>query len=74
MLSRPSLRSIYNLFARSYLDFGDMIYDQACNNWFHCGLKKIQYNAALVKKGDTRGTTKEKNYQGSGFEILQQVK
>ena len=51
-----------------------MIYDQAGNNWFHCGLKKIQYNAALVKKGDTRGTTKEKNYQGSGFQILQQVK
>ena len=35
VLPRPSLITIYKAFIRPYLDYGDVIFDQAFNNSFH---------------------------------------
>ena len=46
MLS-SSLLTIYKWFVRLHLDYGDVIYDQHYNIFFHQKLESIQYNAAL---------------------------
>lgn len=50
------LLSANKLFVRPHPDFGDIIYDQAFNNSFHCNLDGIQYNTGLVIKGAIRDT------------------
>ena len=62
VLPRPSLITIYKVFIRPHLDFGDVIFDQAFNNSFHQRLEFIQYNAALAITGAIRETSKEKLY------------
>ena len=44
MLTRVPLLTIYKLFIRPYLDYGDIIYDKAYNNSFHQNLEKLYYN------------------------------
>ena len=44
MLTRVPLLTIYKLFIRPYLDYGDIIYDKAYNNSFHQNLEKMYYN------------------------------
>ena len=34
-----------------HLDYGDIIYDKACNSSFHQNLEKIEYNSALAITG-----------------------
>ena len=51
-----------NAFIRPYLDYGDIIYDQAYNTSFRQKLDSIQYNATLAITGTIRGTSKEKLY------------
>ena len=59
-LSRKSLLTIYKSFIRPHLDYGDIIYDQTYNTFFHQRLDSLQYNAALAIIGAIRGTSKEK--------------
>ena len=61
ILPRSLLLTIYKSFIRPYLDYGDIIYDQAFNSSFHQKLDSVQYNASLAITGAVRGTCKE-NY------------
>ena len=58
VLPTPSLITIYKVFIRPHLDYGDVIFDQAFNNSFHQRLEFIQYNAALAITGAIRETSK----------------
>ena len=42
ILSRPSLHTTKKCFIRPQLDYGDIIYNQACNLSFHQKLESIQ--------------------------------
>ena len=55
LLQRSALITIYKAFIRPYLDYGDILYDQACNMSFH----QKQYNASLVITGAIRGVSKD---------------
>ena len=69
---RTSLISIFKSFVRPHLYYGDIIYDQTYNTWFHWNIESTQYNVALAIRGALRGTSREKLYQELGFESLQQ--
>ena len=71
LLPRSALNTIYKAFVRPYLDYGDILYDQAYNMSFHHKLESIQYNACLAITGAIRGTSKENFYQELGLESLQ---
>ena len=60
ILPRQLLITIYKSFIQPYLDYGDIIFDQAFNKLFHDNLESIQYNASLAITGAIRGTSKEK--------------
>ena len=66
-----ALITIYKAFIRSYLDYGHILYDQACNMSFHQKLESIQYNACLAITVAIRGTSKVELYQEIGLESLQ---
>ena len=68
ILLRSSLLTIYKTFIRSWLDYADVIYDQAYNSAFHDRLGSIQYNACLAITGAIRGTSTENIYQELGLE------
>ena len=70
-LPRLPLITIYKSFIRTYLDYGDVIYDQAYNVSFHQKLKPIQYNSALATKNAVRRTSLEKLYDELGLETLE---
>ena len=55
ILPRTSLITIYKLFARPHLDYGDIIYDQTFNESFHQRIESIQYNAAIAITDAVRG-------------------
>ena len=63
LLPRSELITIYKAFVRPYLDYGDILHDQAYNMSFHHKLESIQYNACLTITGAIRGTSKENLYQ-----------
>ena len=71
VLPRPSLITIYKVFIRPHLVYGNIIYDPAYKEPFHQKLESIQYNAALAKTGAIRGTSREKFYQELALESLQ---
>ena len=60
LLPRSSLITIYKIFVRPHLDYGDFFYDQANKMQFHQKLESIQYNAYLAITGAIRGTFQEK--------------
>ena len=70
-LSRLPLLTIYRSFFRPHLDYGDIIYDQACTASFHQKIESVQYNSALAIAGTIRGTSKEKLYQEPILETLE---
>ena len=72
ILLRTSLLTIYKLFIRPHLDYGDVVYDQSSNDAFSNKLETVQYNAALAITGEIKGTSREKLYQELGLEYLQQ--
>ena len=55
----PRQVTIYKAFIRSHLDYGDVLYDQAFNNYFHAKMESIQSNACLVITGAIRGTARQ---------------
>ena len=71
ILSRPPLITIYNSFIKPYLDYGDIIYDQAYNVSLHQELESIQYNVTLAIMGAIRERSREKLYHELGFESLE---
>ena len=70
-LPRSSLITLYKVFARPYLNYGNILYDQAYTMSFNWKLESIQYNACLGITGAIRGTSKKKLYQELGLESLQ---
>ena len=70
-LPRLPLLTICKSFIRPHLDYGGVIYDQACNVSFHQKLESIQYNSALAITGTIRGTSTEKLYNELGLETLE---
>ena len=71
LLPRSALITIYKAFVRSYLDYGDILYDEAYNMPFHHKLESIQYNPSLAITGAIRVTSKGKLYQELSLESLQ---
>ena len=63
-LQKPLLRLIlitmYKVFVRAHLDYGNMIYDEVYNETFHQKLESIQYSARLALSGAIRGSSREK--------------
>ena len=57
---RITLVTIYKVFIRPHLDYGDVLYNQAFNNSFKEKLESIQYSVCLALKGAIRGTSKQK--------------
>ena len=70
ILARSSLFIIYKTFIRSWLDYADIICDQAYNSAFHDKLESVQHNACLAITGTMRGSSREKTYQELGLESL----
>ena len=70
-LLRKLLLTIYKSFIRPHLDYGDVIYYQSYNTFFHQRLESLQYNAALAITGAIRGTSRENLYSELGPESLQ---
>ena len=70
LLPRSALITLYKSFIRPYLDYSDMIYEQAFNSSFHEKLESIQYNASLAITGAIGRTSREKLYNELGLESL----
>ena len=70
LVPRSFLLTVCKCLIRSYLDYGDVIYDQP--NLFSGAnkIESVQYNAALAITVAIRGTSKEKLKQELGFESL----
>ena len=71
LLPRSALITIYKAFVSPYLDYSDILYDQAYNMSFHHKLESVLCNTCLAITGAIRGTSKEKLYQELGLESLQ---
>ena len=59
--------TIYKDFIRTNLDFGDILYDQGYNTYFHPKLEIAQYNARLLA-AVIYGNWKEELCQELGLE------
>ena len=59
LLWRKALVTTYKAFIRSHLGYGDVLYDQAFNDYFHAKMESIQSNACLVITGAIRGTSRQ---------------
>ena len=65
-----SLPTIYKVFLRALIDYGDIIYDQLHNSSFCEILESLQYKAALAITAAIQGTSREKTFQKLGLESL----
>ena len=70
ILPRHSLITIYKIFIRPHLNYGDEIYNRAFNESFHQRFESIRYNAGIAKTGTIRGTSSGKLFQELGLETL----
>ena len=70
LLPRESLITIYKLFVKPHIDYGDIIYDQPNNDHFCNSIERVQYNAALAITGAIKGTSQQKIYQELGFDSV----
>ena len=68
--SLHSLVTIYKAFVRLHLDYGDMMTNQICNEGFCQKNERIQYNAAFVIIGPSKGLSQNKLYNVLGFKTL----
>ena len=71
-LPRKSLITIYKAFLRPLIDYGDIIYDQPQNDSFSEKLESIQYKADLAIIGAIQGISRDKIYQETGLNCLNQ--
>ena len=70
MLSRKQFLTIYKAFVRSHLDYAHIIYDRPFNDSFSEKLENVQYSAALIIIGATKGTSRERLYKDLGLQSL----
>ena len=70
IIPRAALLTIYKSLLRPHLDYGDVIYDRAFNEFFQNKLESVQYNTVLAITGAIRGSSREKIYQELGLESL----
>ena len=73
LILRSALFTIYKTFVRRHFDYGDIIYEQAYNSFFHQKIESVQYNGCVAITGAIRGTSKEKLYDELGLVSLQLV-
>ena len=67
-LPRKSLLTIYKMFLRPRIDYGDVINDQPSNESFCEKLESVQYKAALTIIGGIQGPSREKTFMQLGLE------
>ena len=70
VLPLSALLTIYKSFIRPHLDYGDVIYDKAFNEFFHAKLESFQHNVTLAITGAIRGSCTENIYEELGLESL----
>ena len=70
LLQRSTLNTIYKAFARPHLDYGDILYSQTYNSYFHEKTEPIQYDTCLALTRAIRDSSKEKIFQELGFAPL----
>ena len=68
--SETCFNYVIQIIMRPYLDYGDIIYEQAFDSSFHEKLESIQYNASLAITVAIRGASREKRYSELGLESL----
>ena len=56
---------------RPHLDYGDVIFDKAYNNFFQQRLESFQYKASLAITSAIKVSSTERLYQEPGLESLQ---
>ena len=59
LLPRSALITLYKVFARPYLNYGNILYDQAYNMSFYNKLESVQYKSCWTITGAQRGTSKK---------------
>ena len=67
---RSALLTIYKLFIRPHLDYGDILYNEPENENFQNKSEKVQYRACLAITGTIHGTSKQKLYYKLGLHSL----
>ena len=67
--SRRVLDTLYKLYVRPHLDYGDVIYHDQLSDCMKL-LESVQYNAALIVAGCWKGTNTDKIYDELGWEKL----
>ena len=70
LLPRTSLITIYKVFARPHLVYGDILYDQAFNLSFQQKLEFMQYRACLAITSAIRDTSREKKSHFYIFNLI----
>ena len=60
ILSRTNLLTIHKSFVRPNLDYADIIYDKSLNESFKKKIEMVQYNAALIITGASKGTCRDR--------------
>ena len=70
ILPRSAFLTTYKCFFRTYLDYGDITYDQAFSNSFQQNIESLQYNAALAIKDAIEECRGKNVYQELGLEPL----
>ena len=58
------------MFIRSWLDYADVIYDQAYNSAFQDKLQSAQYDSCLATTGAIRSTSTEKTISRTRLRIF----
>ena len=69
LMPREDLITTYKAFARAYLNYGDLLFDQAFNALFHEELETIKCKASLDITGTIRGTSKDNSLSKILFRI-----
>ena len=72
LLPRTALITLYKVFARPHLDYGDIIYDQAHNASFHQKLESLQYKLVQLLLELYAVHQGRENVPRTRFESLQQ--
>ena len=67
---RSALLTIYKLFIRPHLDYGDILYNKPENENFQNKLEKVQYRACLAITGAVQRTSRQKSYGELGLHSL----
>ena len=63
--------TMYKVFVKPHLDYGDVIYDEADSKTFQIKLESIQYKACLALSEAITGSLRETIYHELGWESFQ---